>query len=98
MRENQENSNPVLKRTRVSSEKIKKLSDFLGDGAAPDIHAGNKTLPQLDMNMSGLAAALFAKAPVEFLEQRTLAELSDITNECFEVLSSFLSDTRKVCV
>lgn len=97
MRENPDQSNSALKRKRASSDKVKKLGDFLADGADKNKSA-TRSGSQLDLTPSALAAALFAKAPVDFLERRTLADLAAITDGSLECLAALPSDSRKVCV
>ncbi|MBN8549625.1 MAG: hypothetical protein J0M12_09950, partial [Deltaproteobacteria bacterium] len=93
MRENQDPSNSALKKKRTSTDKVKKLSDFLADGSGKHKHSAD-----LDLSPSALASAVFAKAPVDFLESRTLADLAEITDGCFECLAALPADPRKVCI
>lgn len=95
MRENQE-PGPAKKRKSASIEKVKKLSDLLDDGAAKQRAASAAAASTLDLTASELANALFSKAPTDFLERRTLADLSEITSYCYENLSDFMTDTKRV--
>ncbi len=97
MRENQDSTGSNKGKRPSSTEKVKQLSDLLADGGKKS-GVASRRIPELDLTVEALATSLFSKAPADFLERKTLADLSTITTEALDCLATFMSDTKKVVV
>ncbi|MBX7143838.1 MAG: NAD-glutamate dehydrogenase [Oligoflexia bacterium] len=88
--QNNQGSSSVGSLSKATAEKVKKLSHFLADGGP----GRERHLSDLDLRAGQLAHQLFAKAPAEFLEKRSLGELGAITDVCMNCLERFCASPQ----
>src|SRR5262245_36198631 len=75
------------KRRKLSSEKIKELNSYLSKRRRWPIPGPRKDRGA-NSNHSQIEPELFAKAPVDFLERKTLKDLADITDKAARAVDS----------
>ncbi len=81
------------KKTKASRlDKVKQLTDLLHS------QTGGKGETTDFLNSSTLATSLFARAPGEFLEQKSLEDLSEITRAGMNAIEEYLKAPRKVYI
>lgn len=80
--------------SKSGAEKVKKLSNFLADSGT----SRERSIAELELRAGQLAHQLFAKAPVDYLEKRALAELGAATDHCLDCLEKFAATKQALVI
>jgi glutamate dehydrogenase len=86
-------SEETIKRRQYSLKKVNELTNLLKTSSQNPVNNSINVIPPVE-----LANSLFAKAPIEFLERKSLSQLSEIANECSERISKLKSNKKNYII